>query len=488
MTAIGIVDTTLRDGHQSLWAIKMTTAHMLPAMPDLDTAGFDGMEFTVPQTTFPRALKELHEDPWDWIRLGTQLARNTDLRLHGGPRSLFVAMPSSLESLLLRLLGGYGIRTTRVSDYWNNFPRLAPVLQMLSDHGFRSVVNIVYSVSPRHTVDYYAERTRQAAALRPYRLCFKDVGGLLTPETAAEFMPVIVENAGGIPIEFHAHSNNGMAPYVALMAAEFGIRYIHTAVPPLANGSSQPSVFTVVRNLRRRGFEVDVDLERLERVSEHFALVAEREGLPVGRPAEFDESLYGHQLPGGMVSNFGYHLGQVGARHRMQEVLDETVAVRRELGYPIMITPFAQFVGTQAALNVLTGERYRAVSDEVIRYAMGQFGEEATVEMDPVVRETVLSRQRAVELVEPPPEDVPLETVRAEFGGDFSDEELLVRVLTGMRDGTLDYSASRDGYPRTYEEYRACDGSLLDLLKKLDRARGDGHFSLSLPGLTAAGM
>lgn len=470
MNTIRIVDTTLRDGQQSLWAVRMRTGAMLPAMPDLDAAGFEAMEFCCPYISFPRAIKDLHEYPWDWMRLGTQRAEKTPLRLHGAAGSYYAPVPTSVQQLFLQKLTALGITMTRTSDPWNDFAALAPKVESLAAAGIKTVVNLIYSVSPRHTVDYYTSKTKQAVAMRPYRICFKDVGGLLTPESAAEVLPAIVANAGDTTLEFHAHCTNGFAPYVALMAAEAGFHVLHTAVPPLSDGSSQPSVFDVVPNLRARGFDVPVDLEPLRRVSEHFHRVADLEGLPVGTPNSYDEHLYEHQIPGGMISNLRHQMRQIGVEHKLAEALNEATLVRKELGYPIMVTPLAQFVGSQAVLNVVSGGRYETVTDEVIKYAYGRFGQEAVHEMDPDVRAKILDRPRARELAEQldaGPDEPTLDEVRQRFGGDISDEELLVRVIGAVGDRSTDLGRHRTEADLTYDDYlREQEHPLIGLLRR----------------------
>ena len=469
MTEVHLIDTTLRDGQQSLWACRMRTEAMLPTLPDLDAAGFDAMEFSVPTAQFPRAVRDLKEDPWDWLRLGTARVHRTPLRLHGGVRSTFTQVPRSIQSLFLDKLAELGLTTTRTSNSWNNYDVLGKNVADLAEHGIKTVVNLIYSVSPRHTVEYYARKTREAVALRPYRLCFKDVGGLLTPEAARELFPVVVANAGDTPLEFHAHCSNGLAPYVSLIAAEHGFRYIHSAVPPLSDGSSQPNVFTMVSNLRARGFSVGVDTAPLERVSEHFLRVARAENLPVGEPLSYDERLYRHQVPGGMISHMRFQLGQLGLADRIDEALDEAQRVRADLGYPIMVTPLSQFVGSQAALNVVTKQRYGTVSDEIIQYALGQWGEEAVTEMNPEIREKILDRPRTRELVDPSVDEPSLEELRDRFGGSLSDEDLITRVFTGV--GAGDLQLKRANPDVTYADYRASGGSLTDVLH---RALTDG--------------
>ena len=327
MAEIGFVDTTLRDGQQSLWALRMRTEMMLPALVDLDRAGLVGSEFVVPVTQFVTAVRELHEDPWEWVRAGSRLLRHTPMRMVGGSRTYFSKVPTCIERLLLSRLAEYGVRTARISDPWNDFRTITADIELLADHGVDAVVNVIYSVSPRHTLDYYRQRVTDAVAAGARRLCFKDVGGLLTPAVAHDLLPVVVRAAGSVPVEFHAHCTNGFAPFCALLAADAGIDTIHTAVPPLANGSSQPSIFSVAANLAARGHEPRVDLVPLERVRAHLFRVAEGARLPVGAPLEYDEAAVHHQVPGGMRATLRAHLAGVGMEDRLDETLEEVAQV-----------------------------------------------------------------------------------------------------------------------------------------------------------------
>jgi oxaloacetate decarboxylase alpha subunit len=453
---------------------------MLPALADLDAAGFDAIEFAVPTAQFPRAVRDLHEDPWDWLKLGTGRVRNTPLRLHGAAKSQLTHVPRSVQQRFLEMLAGLGITTARTSNSWNNYDVLERHVTTLASCGIKTVVNLIYSVSPRHTLEYYARKTREAVALDLYRLCFKDVGGLLTPEAAREVFPVVVQNARGVPLEFHAHCSNGLAPYVALIAAEHGFEVIHTAIPPLSDGASQPSVFTLVSNLRARGFTVDVDTGPLERVSEHLSRVAEAENLPVGEPLAYDERLYRHQVPGGMISHMRFQLGQLGLEHRLAEALEEVPRVRADLGFPIMVTPLSQFVGSQAALNVVTGERYAAVGDDIIDYAHGHWGREAVEQMDPEIRERILDRPRARERAVRTPDEPTLEEVRARFGGNVSDEELITRVFAGVGTKALDFRPVNPDV--TYADVVPGRRSFLGLLDRVSTDSTVRHFEYARDG------
>jgi len=203
-------------------------------------------------------------------------------------------------------------------------------------------------------------------------------------------------------------------------------------VPPLANGSSQPSVFNVAANARALGFRPLVDLEAVKPVENHFTFIAKREGHPIGAPREYDHSQYLHQVPGGMISNLRHQLRLMGMEDKLQETLEEAGRVRAEFGYPIMVTPLAQFVGSQAAINIIVGERYKEVTDQAIQYALGHWGQEGPLVMDASVKDKILSRPRAKEWEGWTPPELSLQEVKRKFGGPgVSDEELVLRVIVG---------------------------------------------------------
>jgi oxaloacetate decarboxylase alpha subunit len=429
--AVRIVDTTLRDGDISLWAYGMTTGMMLPALRHMDEAGFDSMEFFL-SLRFKKFVREHKEDPWDWLRLGTKEIRNTRLRYHGGLHSGFEWIPDCIRRLVIQTVAKYGIDLTRTSNYWNDFDALGKEAAELRKLGMETVMNLIYSISPRQTDEYYAQKARDAAAVNPYRICFKDVGGMLTPERTRTLVRLIKQQTGAIPLEFHAHCNNGLAPFNLLEAVKEGVRIVHTAIPPLANGSSQPSIFNVAGNLRALGYEPRVNLAALPPVSAHFSRIAHQEGLPMGAPREFDQKWYAHQVPGGMISNLRHQLKHMHQEAKLEEVLEETARVRAELGYPIMVTPFAQFVGSQAAINVIVGERYREVTDQVIQYALGWWGREGSDNMAAAAKAKILDRSRAREIEKIERPEPTLAAVRAQYGGpQLSDEELLLRFYAG---------------------------------------------------------
>ena len=429
MSEIRFIDTTLRDGHLSLWALRMRIGHMLGAARQMDRCGFESMEF-FGFASIIKQVRELKENPWDWVRLGVKEFSRTRLRYHGGIGSGFEAIPPCVLHLLLERVIAHGITLTRSSNPWNDYSVLAREIERLGGMGMEVVANVIYSVSPKHTNEYYERKVRELAALRPYRICFKDVGGLLTPDRTREMLQLVMANAGDIPLEFHAHCNNSLAPFNYVEALKLGIRTLHTAIPPLANGSAQPSIYNVAANAEALGLTPMVDLDAVKPVEEHFTRVALRENFPIGAPREYDYAQYLHQVPGGMISNLRFQLEAVGMGHRLEETLEEAGRVREEYGYPIMVTPLAQFVGTQAAVNVMAGERYKEVTDQSIQYALGHWGEEGARLMDPDVKDRILSRPRAREWAGWTRPEPSLDEVRQKFGGPgVSDEELVLRVI-----------------------------------------------------------
>ncbi|MGE5305952.1 MAG: biotin carboxyl carrier protein [Alphaproteobacteria bacterium] len=480
MSEIHFVDTTLRDGQQSLWALGMKTGAMLAIAEQIDQAGFESLEFFV-SIMIKKYVREHKENPWVWLREGAKRFRRTRLRYHGGLRSSgsFEKLPSAVTKLLIERAISHGITLTRTSDSWNNFQSLSSEVQELRAMGMETIVNLIYSVSPRHSDEYYAQKTREAAAIRPFRICFKDVGGLLVPDRARTLIPAILLNAGDVPVEFHAHCNNGLAPLCCLEAVRLGIKTLHTAIPPLANGSSQPAILNMAKNLRALGHAPIIYEAALNPIEQHFTAVAKREGLPLGKPLAYDHAQYWHQVPGGMISNLRHQLRLVGMEDKLQATLEEAARVRAEFGYPIMVTPLSQFVATQAAINVIVGERYKEVTDQVIQYALGLWGKEAPEVMDPDVKDKILSRSRAKEYQGWAPPDLSLKEVRRRFGGpSVSDEELILQVYAGAEPVKAMHAA------RSPRPYLNAQQPLITLITELSKKRKFSHIAIAKGSLS----
>jgi oxaloacetate decarboxylase alpha subunit len=256
------------------------------------------------------------------------------------------------------------------------------------------------------------------------------------------------------------------------------MRILHTAVPPLANGSGQPSIFNIAQNLKALGYTPAVDLKPLEAVRQHFTQVAHKDGLPIGRPVEYDQSQYAHQVPGGMISNMRHQLKIVGLEHKMEAALEEAGRVRAEFGYPIMVTPLSQYVGTQAAINVIVGERYREVPDQVIQYALGIWGKEGAELMDPQVKDKILNRPRAREWTQWEQPEPTLHEVRQRYGVHLSDEELILRYFAGE-----DYvkQLENGGKPKEYLDGRK---PLIKLIEQISKRKESNRVYIKQPGFT----
>ncbi len=452
---IRFVDTTFRDGSQSLWATRITTGMMDAVAADMARAGFQAIEVPANPIYFKKFVRDLKEDPWEMLRLmarripGTPKACMTGARIHAfgapPPRELVRLFYSRVAATGGLNRGQFMANT--MDQRTRDFPWLLPMFKEL---GLQVAIALAYQVSPRHTDEYYAQLTREVLQFEPDAIYLKDQGGLVTPERLRTLVPAIVNNAGSVAVEFHSHCTTGLAPLCYLESVALGVRTLHTAVPPLANGSSQPSIFNVARNLRRMGHAAQVDLDALEPVSERLTAIARLEGLPIGAPLEYDHAQFMHQVPGGVISNLAHQLAELRIQHRLDEVLEEVVRVQKELGYPIMITPYSQFVVTQAAINVATGERYKAVIDPLILFAMGTFGEDSGYTwMDQDLKDRVLGLARARELAGQGAAQPGMKEIRGTYGASgVSDEEFLLRYIM---QGEEDVRAMRAaGAPQRY--------------------------------------
>ena len=482
MSTIKFVDTTLRDGQASLWAENMRTGMMLAVADRIDNAGFQAIEI-IASSHIKKCVRELREDPFERMRLLADKMPRTPLRAIGAERiSAFELSPESVVDLWFERMVANGMRQLRISDPANDPAGWRKSLTRAKKVGLTTVLNQIYSVSPKHSDEYYTRKARQAAALKADFICLKDPGGLLTPERTAALVKVIQKEAPGLPIELHVHCTTGLGPLCALEAIKLGVELIDVSIPPLANASSNPSVFNVAQNSRALGYSPEIDDDALKSVARDLNFFAKLEHLPIGAPVEYDYSQYVHQVPGGMISNLRFQLRNLGLLQRLPEVLEEAIQVRKDLGYPIMVTPFSQFVGSQAAINIIKGERYAQVTDQVIQYAIGQWGEEAASEVDPAVKAKILDRARAKEFANWQPPQPTLAEVRGKLGGpSLKDDELLMRYVVGNDDVDAMRAA---GAPKQYSDTRK---PLLALVQQLSQRKdftqihiSKGNLNLSL--------
>jgi oxaloacetate decarboxylase (Na+ extruding) subunit alpha len=332
MRRVELIDTTLRDGNQSLWsATGITNQIVRDVAGDLERAKFRALDF-ITSTHMGTAVRWHREDPWERIRLAAEAMPSTPLGfLTTGLRFIgWERLHEDVISLAMQLLVKHGIRRMWVIDPMNESEALLRSARLAKEAGASEVIaGLVYSVSPVHT----AQRYRQVAGALARAggldgLYLKDPSGLLTPETTEATLQAIRPEIGDLPLELHSHSNTGLAPACYTKAAELGVDRLHTACRPLANGTSQPSTEMTAHNLRELGFDVGIDDDAVERVSGYLIGVAERERRPLGAPAEYDVSCYKHQLPGGMISTLARQLREV----RMEESLPQALAEIRVSG------------------------------------------------------------------------------------------------------------------------------------------------------------
>lgn len=431
MTDIKLVDVCIRDGNQSIWgAMGMNTAQSLSVAPIMDRVGFQAIDF-ISSTFMSQAVRYHKEDPWERIRLMRSATPATPLQfITTGMRFIsWEAADMDFMRLVYRCLVRNGIRRFIMLDPMHDASALLASARVMKEEGADEVMAaLTYTISDIHDDAFYAELAGKCAASPHFdRLYIKDPAGILTPERARTLIPAVTAKIAGKPLELHSHCTIGLSIFNYLVAAELGIDVLHTAVGPLANGSSLPSATRLVSNLRELGYGVAVDDHALRAMSDYFAKLAEAEGLPSGAPQEFDASFMRHQIAGGVLTTTRRQLAELKLEHKMPAVVEETECVRAELGYPIMVTPFPQIVCTQALFNVIGSERYGQVPDQVIRYVMGRFGR-PTRPVDKAVEAKILDRPRAREIAAEPP-TMALNDLRRKFGRGLSDEEFLLRAV-----------------------------------------------------------
>ncbi len=429
MPEIKIIDTTLRDAHQCLWATRMTTAMMLPVAESMDRIGFETIDL-MSAIQFDVCVRYLKEDPWQRLRLMREKVTRTRLQSAMRSKSLlsFDVQPDDVNFLWLECLARNGIRRVRAIDALSDLDNVVDILLKVKELGMESVGSVVFCESPVHTDAFYAEKTRELirrAAIDV--MMIKDPGGLLTPDRIRTLVPALLAVTGNLPLELHSHCMTGLAPLVYLEAVKLGVTQIQTSIAPLANGPAQPATQTIARNLRSMGYTVAIDDRLVGEVGEHFRRVAGNEGLPLGVPMEYDQFHYEHQIPGGMLTNMKFQLEQAGLMHKFDEVLAETARVFRELGWPAMVTPFSQLVGTQAILNVVQGERYRTVPDEIKKYALGYYGR-PLAPVEPQILDRIVANGSPRIALKPRPLEPAVPALRRKYPA-LSDEERLLRHL-----------------------------------------------------------
>ena len=395
MKPVRITDTILRDAHQSLLATRMRTEDMLPIAEKLDRVGYHSVEMWG-GATFDSCLRFLNEDPWERIRLLKARMPHTPFQmlLRGQNIVGYHHYPDDIVERFIVRARANGIDIFRIFDALNDVRNMAWAMEVAKREGGHVQASICYTISPVHTIESYVEMAKTLADMGADSICIKDMAGLLDPYTAYELVKRLKEEVA-LPIQLHTHCTSGMGTATLLKAVEAGVDIVDTAISSLALGTSQPPTETVVSILKGTPRDTGLDLELLSEIAAYFAEVRARyaqfeSGIGV------DVNVLKFQIPGGMLSNLMAQLREQGAEHRYREVLDEVPRVRRELGYPPLVTPTSQLVGAQAVFNVLLGERYKVIPQEVKDYIRGFYGR-PPAPIDPEVRKQAIGDEEPID-------------------------------------------------------------------------------------------
>jgi len=372
---VRIVDTTLRDAHQSLIATRMRTEDMLPVLEALDSVGFYSLECWG-GATFDSALRYLAEDPWERLRKIRERVAKTPLQmlLRGQNLLGYRHYGDDIVKKFVPLCVKNGIRIIRIFDALNDIRNMELSIKVAKDAGAIVQGAISYTVSPVHTMEAFVELASKFKDLGCDVICIKDMSGIISPQAAYDLVSALKREVG-LPVDLHTHSTSGMGMVSYYAACQAGVDIIDCAFAPFAGGTSQPPLESMVACLRGTPYDTGLDLEKLVEIGMYWLRVREKYEALFSPVAErSDVSVILHQIPGGMISNLYSQLREQKAVDKYREVLEEVPRVREDLGYPPLVTPTSQIVGTQAVFNVLLGERYKKVTEEVKRYCLGYYG------------------------------------------------------------------------------------------------------------------
>ncbi|AOV17069.1 oxaloacetate decarboxylase subunit alpha [Acidihalobacter aeolianus] len=427
MTQVHITETVLRDGHQSLIATRMRTQDMLPACERLDKAGFWSLEVWG-GATFDACLRYLKEDPWERLRLLRDALPNTRLQmlLRGQNLLGYRHYSDDVVRAFVASAAGNGIDVFRVFDALNDLRNLQISIEAVKHAGKHAQGTISYTRSPVHTVDQFVRQAKQLQAMGCDSIAVKDMAGLLTPFRTAELFAALTA-AVSVPVHLHTHATSGQAEMCHLKAIENGCRHIDTAISAFAGGTSHAPTEAMVAALAGTPFDTGLDLALLQDIGLYFHEIRKKYHQFESEYTGVDTRVLTSQLPGGMISNLVNQLREQGAIDRFAEVLAEIPRVREDLGYPPLVTPSSQIVGTQAVLNVLTGKRYKTITNEVKMYFQGRYGR-APGRVNPVVRRQAIGNQETI--TQRPADLLPVEMdrLRQEAGEFASSEEDVLTV------------------------------------------------------------
>ncbi len=419
---VRICDTILRDAHQSLLATRMRTDDMLPIAEKLEQVGFWSVEMWG-GATFDSAMRFLNEDPWERVRKLKARMPNTPFQmlLRGQNIVGYKHYPDDVLERFVVKARENGIDVFRIFDALNDIRNMSKALEFVKREGGLAEMAICYTISPVHSVDRFVEMAHVLEELGSDTICIKDMAGLLSPYVTYELVGRM-KAAIKVPIHLHTHYTSGMAMAAVLKAVEAGVDIVDTAISSLAMVTSQPPTETLVRILQESPRDTGLDLNLLAEISNYFAEVRKKYAAFESGMKGVDVNVLQFQIPGGMLSNLVSQLREQGAEHRYAEVLAEVPRVRQEMGYPPLVTPSSQLVGTQATLNVVLGERYKVIPAEIKNYVRGYYGR-PPAPLDPEIKKKVIGNEEPIDCR--PADLIPpgMEQARAEIGDLAESEE-----------------------------------------------------------------
>lgn len=395
---VKMVDTSLRDGHQSLIATRMTTEEILSVLPDIDEIGYYALEVWG-GATFDSCLRFLNEDPWERLRAIRKLAKNTKLQmlLRGQNLLGYRNYPDDIVDMFVKKAIENGIDIIRVFDALNDLRNLQESVKAIKKYGGECQIALSYTTSPVHTLDYFVDLALQAEQLGADSLCIKDMAGVLLPQDAYKLVSSIKAKVK-IPLELHTHSTGGVAEMTILKAIEAGVDIVDTALSPFGSGTSQPTTESITYALMGGSYDPRLNLEKMKMAAEKLAKIRDHyleDGTLNVKALMQNPNILKYQVPGGMLSNLMSQLRSQGAMDKYEAVLEEVPRVRADLGYPPLVTPLSQMVGTQAVMNVLSGKRYQLIPNEIKEYVKGLYGK-SPVPIDEAIKKLIIGDEPVI--------------------------------------------------------------------------------------------
>ncbi len=419
---VKITDTTLRDGHQSLFATRMRTEDMIPIAEAMDEMGFFSLEVWG-GATFDSAMRFLNENPWDRPRTLKRHIKNTPLQmlLRGQNLVGYRHYPDDIVEKFVFKAVEAGIDIFRIFDALNDIRNMETAIKAVKKAGAHAQGSVVYTISPIHTLESFVEMAKKLEELGVDSICIKDMAGLMSPTVASKLVKMMKKELS-VPIDLHTHSTAGWAPITYMKAVEAGVDIIDTAMSPFGFGTAQPATESMVAAFKDTPYDTGMDLKKLEKIAEYFRVVEKKLRKYTRMEMRIaDTRVLIYQVPGGMLSNLYNQLKEMKAEDKIEEVLAEVPQVRAEVGYPPLVTPLSQIVGTQAVMNVISGERWKMVTKEMRNYIKGLYGKPPG-EIKEEIKKKVLGDEKPItarpaDLLEPG-----FEKVKEEIG-DLADNE-----------------------------------------------------------------